>query len=264
MYQDVKSTLQAREAYLKQVITAKQKDLSNAPENILRCRQQGNHYYYYLKGTEHDAKEQYLPVKEKDAAIAVAQSDYDRRVLKLAQKELEQIKRLLLLYENGAADDVYEKMCAARQFLITPLELPDRMYAEEWRSVEYNKKGFMEGDPEYYTELGERVRSKSELIIANTLARFQIPYRYECPLMLKSVTIHPDFMVLNVHLRKVFLWEHFGMMDDPGYFEKAWRRIEMYERNGILAGEKLIITCETAKSPINTRQLENTIRQRFL
>ena len=66
----------------------------------------------------------------------------------------------------------------------------------------YQGKGFGEEDnTEYYTYKGERVRSKSEMIIANELFRNNIPYKYELPIELenwnKKVTIYPDFTVLN-------------------------------------------------------------------
>ena len=81
----------------------------------------------------------------------------------------------------------------------------------------------------------ERVRSKSEVIIADTLARHGVPYRYEYPLKLKSGrdgafrTIHPDFLCLNVRTRAEFYWEHFGLMDDPDYLERTLAFIRLFK-----------------------------------
>lgn len=36
------------------------------------------------------------------------------------------------------------------------------------------------------TDKGERVKSKSELTIANALYRSKIPYKYECPIILHN------------------------------------------------------------------------------
>lgn len=47
-------------------------------------------------------------------------------------------------------------------------------------------------------ETDERVRSKSEVIIADILNQEGIPYRYECPLQLKGWgKVYPDFTVLS-------------------------------------------------------------------
>ena len=70
---------------------------------------------------------------------------------------------------------------------------------------------------------GERVRSKSEAMIADTLYRLKIPYKYECPLTIRrktgtsrnTKTIYPDFTCLNVRLRQEFVWEHFNRYGHP-------------------------------------------------
>ena len=42
---------------------------------------------------------------------------------------------------------------------------------------------------------GQLVRSKSEVIIANALFLNQIPFRYECELVLNETTLFPDFTI---------------------------------------------------------------------
>lgn len=76
------------------------------------------------------------------------------------------------------------------------------------KRFEYRGKGFDESTSEFYTAKGEKVRSKSEVIIADVLSREGIPYRYEYPLYLKGIgKVHPDFTVLNVKQRKEIYWE---------------------------------------------------------
>ena len=112
---------------------------------------------------------------------------------------------------------------------------------------------------------GERVRSKSEKIIADALEREDIPYRYEYPVCLSGdLYIYPDFMVLNKRTRKEYFLEHFGMMDNPEYAEKMIRKIEEFEKNGIFPGEKLLMTFETRNRPLNTTVFEKIIQEFFL
>lgn len=54
-----------------------------------------------------------------------------------------------------------------RQKLVTPIWVPDDEFVQVWQQEEYTGKEFAEGIPEFYTEKGERVRSKSEVIIAD-------------------------------------------------------------------------------------------------
>lgn len=53
------------------------------------------------------------------------------------------------------------------------------------------------------------------------------------------------------------------MMDNPDYSEKAMIKIDTYERNGLFLGERLLISYETLKRPLNTLVLEKKILNRF-
>lgn len=71
--------------------------------------------------------------------------------------------------------------------------------------------------------------------------------------------MYPDFTVLNVKLREELYWEHLGMMDDPVYAENAVQKIASYEQNEIFPGDKLILTYETQKNPLNQKQIMRII-----
>ena len=71
-----------------------------------------------------------------------------------------------------------------------------------------------------------------------------------------SAWIHPDFTILRRSDRKEVYWEHLGMMDDPEYAANALMRIDLYERNGIFPGDRLILTHETGRQPLRTRLIE--------
>ena len=140
----------------------------------------------------------------------------------------------------------------------------EEQYIQKWQDYSYQGKDFDTNMPEYYSAKMERVRSKSELIIADLLNKEEIPYRYECPIYLKGMgKIYPDFTVLNVKQRKEYYWEHFGMMDDPVYVKKTLQKITAYELNGIFPGEELIITYETRKNPLNRKVVNSIIRHYF-
>ena len=166
--------------------------------------------------------------------------------------------------------DIYNNLAKARKKAVIPYELPDNEYAEFWQQEAY--VSFISPTaPELdiingiFTEKGELVRSKSEKIIADKLFMMNIPYHYEKPLMLAGYGyVHPDFTVLNRKTRKEYYWEHFGMMDDAGYVEKAVQKIETYERNLFFTGEQLLLTYETRLHPLNTGSMDNLIRKYLL
>ena len=109
------------------------------------------------------------------------------------------------------------------------------------------------------------MRSKSEKILTDYFYRNGILYKYECPLYLKRFGIvHPDFTFLSRKTKQEIYWEHDGRMDDPVYAQNAIRKIQAYEENDIYPGERLILTFETDKTILNTRQIERLVRRYLL
>lgn len=53
------------------------------------------------------------------------------------------------------------------------------------------------------------------------------------------------------------------MMDKTIYFENTLRKLDVYQKNGILLGEGLILTYETSESPLDTNVLKEYV-ERFL
>lgn len=72
--------------------------------------------------------------------------------------------------------------------------------------------------------------------------------------------VYPDFTILNMKTRKEVIWEHFGMMDDLIYVEKALKKITMYEQQGIFLGEDLILTYESQNMPLNSKMVRRVIK----
>lgn len=262
---DFLEKLDERMAELKKIIKMKESELTHAPEGALHVSKTGNRIQYYLKQESLEKKKRYLKNSEEQVVRKLCQKDYDQKVLRAAQKELYQLERLKNDYPEQLCDDIYESLSTHRQKHVQPIVLPDEAFVAQWERAEYTKKGFVENAPEYYTDKDERVRSKSEIMIANALHKHNIPYKYEAPFYLSGYgTVYPDFTVLNVRLRKEYLWEHLGMMDDAIYVEKALKKIDTYEKNNIFLGEKLILTHETSLRPINTRIIERMIECYFL
>ena len=110
---------------------------------------------------------------------------------------------------------------------------------------------------------GERVRSKSEQIIADHLKKAGIPYKYEYPTMINGKIIHPDFKILRVSDRMELYLEHCGRVDKPGYYDDMVIRINNYAMNGIVIGCNLFLLFETADVPLDVRVLDKLIEEQF-
>ena len=256
--------LQLRSEFLVRLIGEKEKALSDAPEGKLTVRQIGKKPFYYCRTSKQDKTGKYIRRKDESLAAALAQKEYDQKILENAKKELKHTNDLLRLYYSGNVEQIYENLHESRQCLIKPVQKTDAQYEEEWRNVSYTGNNFAPEDKIYLTDRGENVRSKSELMIANALNHYGIPYRYEYPLKRgKGTVIYPDFTVLNVKQRKTYIWEHLGMMDDPDYANRALDRINQLIMKGYFPGESLIITHETGIHPLIPRIIQVMIEHYF-
>jgi hypothetical protein len=260
--------LQQIKQELEQAGKQAEKILRNAPLGKLRVDRGGGHAsFYWMKGETRDENHVGTYIKKKDEILiaALAQKDYARCVARKSAEQLKIITGFLKKFEPGSVEQIYADLIEERKQFVDPIVMPADAYAEKWKSLPYEGKAFFDSDPEIYTEKGERVRSKSEKIIADKLTLMGIPYKYECPLNLRGLgKVYPDFTVLNVRTRKEFYWEHLGMMDQPDYCKSALSKVEIYEKNGLMPGKELLLTHETKGHPIQTGIVENMIKSFLL
>jgi hypothetical protein len=239
--------------------------VEGAPEGSLRISKNRNKYQFYLRTDAEDTRGKYLSYKNKNIVVRLAQKDYDAKLLEILEDQLKQIDRFLKHYDPNAAIEVYENLSEARKLLVTPEYLTDEEYVKQWLNTPYRKLPFNAVEPEYYTEKHERVRSKSEIIIANTLKSYNIPYRYEFPVYDEGILIGaPDFNCLNVRLRKEYYWEHLGMIGDEKYVNRNINKLEKYTMAKGFDESRLILTFESDRHPLNTLIVEEKIRKYLL
>ena len=250
---------------LEKILQKTSEQLKDAPPGKLRLSSSNEcvQYYYCVPGGRKNG--QYLPREKKKLAYRLAQKSYDEKIIKLAEKRLSQIRKITEDYDEGEIEKIFLAEHPERQKLIEPVEPVWEQQLSRWAAEDYKRKGFQEDMPVILTEKGERVRSKSEKILADYFYRNGILYKYECPLYLKRFgTVHPDFTFLSRKTKQEIYWEHDGKMDDPVYAQNAIRKIQAYQENDIHPGERLILTFETSKILLNTRLVERLVRRHLL
>ena len=259
--EESRKTLKERKEYLQQLVKEKNQALQRAPEGWLRMCKHRDGWQYYYRNDPKDSNGCYIKEQDMKLAKCLAQRDYDKKLVNTAEEEIKAIDKYLKYLPQTTVEDIYPTLHPARQKLVTPIRETDAEYIKRWESVEYKGKEFLVEAPELYTLKGERVRSKSEMLIADMLSQEGIPYRYEYPLHMNGFgKVYPDFTILNMKTRKEVIWEHFGMMDDLIYVEKALKKITMYEQQGIFLGEDLILTYESQNMPLNSKMVRRVIK----
>ena len=250
--------------WLEKILRIVEKRFTDVPKGYLRFKKKGKKTEYYYKDATTGPGGRYIRKDEKKLAQQIAQRDYDMQVKKYAASRISAIEEFLKIYSKTSLKELYEETHPHRRDLIEPVILSDEEYVKRWQEKTYQGKGFEEDAPEILTEKGERVRSKSEKIIADQLYAMGVPYRYECPIVLSgSIKVYPDFTILKMPERKEVYLEHLGMMDDEGYLNTTLMKMNTYEKNGIVLGVNLFITYETKNRPLNTKSLGVLIRKVF-
>lgn len=253
-----------RKKLLEKIISEKTAAISKAPEGRLRISKcKGTPQYYYMtKRGEKSCK--YINKKNLNFAKQLAQITYDESILKELKAELKNLNAAIKLANRQ--QKLHQRMNKFRARLITPVTLSKENYQMAWinQHKNYIPKAFEPESPVLLTSKGERVRSKSEVIIADTLNRLGIPYIYELPVKFKNFQAHPDFCCLNLRTRQEFLWEHFGMLEDSEYAAKSVKKIHQYQQSGYFPGKNLIISTEIHHLPFSSRQAEEIAREYLL
>lgn len=172
-----------------------------------------------------DGEKIYIPSNQKNTAVSMAEKKYYEVML----QDILQEKRAIQSYL-----DLCNKEQTGEEQLIHPI---------------FN---------------GQKVRSKSEAIIATMLHVNKIPFHYEEALHLGKRVIYPDFTIRHPVTGQTYYWEHFGMMDNENYAQAAFQKMQLYNINGIMLSDTLLATYESEEVPLKSNIVENMIQQYFL
>ena len=254
---------------LTELIKMKKKELSpdisksrsslkrTSDEELTFCGPNKEYWRYTNKTT---GKRIYISQKEKAKAEKMALKTYRRYKMKYE----------VMLYDAICAfEKVFDyDMKSPYEYLdanpgLAKLVLPNintlNADLKFWESEDYYSDA---GYPEallYKTIKGHRVRSKSEVIIADALYKSGIPYRYEWTRYFRGKKLSPDFTLRDPQTGKIIIWEHAGLMDDPDYVMTLANKLILYAEAGYRLGDNLIITMETREHPLDSSYVQEII-----
>lgn len=206
--------------------------------------------------------------EKSDLLRQLAQKEYLRVALSLLNRNircLEQARAglLPLRFESirSRMRKPYQKLhneVLSLEFLDDSTLLPQHKWAAEpFRQSTYNPQ-----EKTHFTSRGLAMRSRAELLIAELLYRYDIPFRYEQVISIGKYELAPDFTFLDANGEE-FYWEYCGMMAVPKYRDhQLWRR-RMYESVGINEWTNMIFTYDAADS-VDMREIEAVVRTKIL
>ena len=251
----------------KQKLKEVEKKLSNAPTGSLKIQtRKGKDFYYhqYKNEISCEFERKFIRVKDKQLVNDLAQKRYLNKIKPLLEEQINMLEEFQREYNQNIINDVYDNLSDRRRQLITPISITPKEQVRIWENETYEPNKKYTENMIYETDRGEKVRSKSELIIANTLNQNKtLVYKYERPLELiingQVQVFYPDFTILNINTGKINYWEHAGLMDDPTYSSQFVNKINSYLENDIVLGINLVVTYETRNNPLNIKYVRKNI-----
>lgn len=228
-------------------------------ERPVRISKRKNGYQYYLE--ESNGKRIYVKSENLEPVRKRIQRDYDLAVFDKLTDLRSKIDKFIKSYDAEAVAKEYERLCEARKKFVEPIMLSDEGFIRQWENRYVGGMNPFPKEGQYYTERGERVRSKSEKILADMFNKHHIPYAYEpCVTLHGGHTVYPDFALLNVKERRTIYWEHFGLASNGDYSTKALLKLRQYESSGFEIGRDLLFSVEAENTPLDVKGLEEKIR----
>ena len=145
---------------------------------------------------------------------------------------------------------------------IEKIFIPEKL--RTWAEEEYERSDYRPYEKTIITSRGLAVRSKSELIIAELLYHYGIPFRYEQVIHVnEKLQIVPDFTIMCPD-GTIIIWEHEGRTDKKSYMDWQRRKADYYAQLGYYPWDNLIITYDTADGNIDVRIVEAEIKNKIL
>jgi hypothetical protein len=237
--------------------------LSNYPDGRLKIKKDGKYRkLFWVNDKNGGIGRTYIKKADIKVAQQLALKAYKESTIWTLKKQLQATNAYLRYYPQKSPDDLFRFSEEFRR-LLQPM-IPIRQDYKEWMEYKYERSTEHPERLIFPTMKGEKVRSKSEAMIADELYRRGIPYRYECRVDIGGHTIYPDFSIMDAASGQLILWEHFGMMDDPKYVSKYLWKIRNYVLNGYIPQINLITTYETEARPLTLSGVVKVIEQFFL
>lgn len=258
---DCKELLIEKQTAINELLQKSQKNLAKyrgLPNKRIRSSTSNNCVQYYFVDPE-TGESKYAKSDEYKMVKKIIQRDYEIAVNNKLRKMEKEIEKTIKRCDFEDIHSIYNKLPLSKRNIVVPIVETDEMYIERWKSENAgNQNIYFDGNQ--ITNNGEKVKSKSEKIIADMFEKYNVPYVYE-PYLELSIghIVYPDFAVLNVRERKTIYWEHLGLIDNVDYAKKNMLKIYDYSRSGYHLGENLILSMETSETPLNSKEVLHNI-----
>ena len=228
------------------------------------CR---NHKYYYAK-KKGDKNYYYLGKEDEPEVQRIKQSHYLRQMLKDLGIEIKLLSELKAGHREISYGGINARLPLTYRDAAVPVTGSRITAAKIWKEEKLKEKArYPVKYPEQlkmYDIEGTPMRSKSEVIIANLLIAFGIPFVYELPREINGKLVYPDFTVLSTKDYKTeIIIEHEGMMNQEFYQKTFLFKVNLYLDAGMVPGKDVFFTFDDLNGGFDPSVVQDIIETRL-
>ena len=134
---------------------------------------------------------------------------------------------------------------------------------QQWMNAPFDQSTYKLEEKIHTTSRDLKVRTKSELIIAEILYMYNIAFRYEQRLYIRDKRFAPDFTI-QLPDGRIFYWEHVGLTNSFGYMNDHYYKLKYYQYKNIVPWKNLILTYDNEAGQLNTQIIHSEIKNKLL
>ncbi len=230
-------------------------ELEGYPKGHLITSRRGEKYNYFLVD---DSKDDYRRVgisTKEDLIIDLCRKKYLQEVITALNNNIEILEKLKKRMLPTDVKSIISKLPKAYK------TVPEKYFFKslsDWQAQPYKQSTYMPEKKIHTASHGLKVRSKSELLIAEKLYEHDISFRYEQILMINGTEFAPDFTIRTDDGRIIY-WEHCGLTNNKKYMSHHKWKMDIYEEAGIVPWKNLIVTYDSENGMLDLGIIESEI-----
>ena len=194
---------------------------------------------------------------------------YFKKALEVIEENIVAMENFLRVYKNTKAEHINELLKKTYSIPRKRLMMLDDREAEEWLDQKRKEKSkypvFDEAGLTVTAFDGTLVRSRAEALQYEAYYIYNLPVIFEYPYKIGNELYRPDFLSLDVYLRRDVISEHLGNWFHENdhkrnkYRNESIHRIDEYTKIGFYPEDNLMLTFGTNDRVFNAQSIHRKV-----
>lgn len=252
----------------KKLLKAYRVTLASLPEGRLSAKRvRGSIHYYHVD--EKTRKQTYIPKSRIDLIHQLKQKRYIKKAIKIMEENLRLQEAVMKKYKAYDQRSLQKMMpLSDSDDLLDEFEQKYFPDLHKWAEGPYRKNPYYPEHLRHTTSFGLKVRSKSEMSIAELLHAMGIPFRYDAEIKVRDKYYNKKVRYVDFLIKlpdgSYIVWEHMGLFKKESYRAENFEKITEYFMDGIFMPNNLIITMDGPNDEFDNLAVERIIKGQIL